>query len=140
MADWLGIDYEVDVVSLGFRGPSQDVAQDIEVAARLPKLRGFSLHGEPITKDVIAALIALQGLESLVLIRTEISDDEALNGLKRLKGLRSLDFHSTDINEAEAAGLKRALPHTRIRVWREAPVNTDEPSGQKEYIAVIDLR
>ena len=134
VADWLGINYEVDVVTLSFRGPSQDVAKDIEVVARLPKLKGFSLQGEPITKDVIAAIKSMKGLESLVLVRAEISDHDDLNALEGMNGLRSLDFHRTDLNEGEAAALKRALPLTHIRVWGEVRVN-----GQREIVAVIDL-
>ncbi len=138
MANWLGINYEVDVVLLGFLGNRVDLAKDMELALKMPKLKNFFLHGEPVSEDVTAALAKMNGLESLSFSDTAITDD-AVTMLKGMDGLKTLAFTATEVTEDTAADLKKALPQTRTLVYREEPENSDEPNGKTKYVVAIDL-
>ena len=56
MADWLGMMYEVDVVSLDFYRPRVDLTKDMEVALQLPKLKKLYFLGERITPEIISSI------------------------------------------------------------------------------------
>ena len=138
VAVWLGINYEVDVVLLGILGKRVDLAKDMEVALKMPKLKNFFLHGEPVTEDVTAALSKMKCLESLSFTDTAITDD-AVAALKGMDGLKTLAFMATDVTKDTAADLKSVLPQTHILVYREEPENKDEPNGKTKYVVAIDL-
>jgi hypothetical protein len=91
VAEWLGIDYQVDVVRLGISGARIDFLSDMELASRLPMLKELDIRGQTISEDIVAAI-------------------------KKMKGLETLYFTDTDVNEESAAALKKVLPHVQIKV------------------------
>jgi hypothetical protein len=92
MAEWLSIDYPVDVVRLSFSGSRMDFSNDMEFASRLPRLKELHIGGQTISEDIVASI-------------------------KRMKGLEGLSFSDTDVTEESAAALQKVLPQVDITVF-----------------------
>jgi hypothetical protein len=113
-ADWLGIKYEVDVVSVSLGYDRPDWGEDLEVMRRLPKLRHLCLHHCEVTEEMIEALKAMHWLEKL-------------------------RFDSTDITAEAAHALKLAMPNTHITVTHteqrpSTEYRVDPFSGKREPV------
>jgi hypothetical protein len=93
LAEWLDIDYRVDVFRLAFIGSRIDFVRDMEFASRLPMLKELHIGGQTISEEIVACI-------------------------KRMKGLETLSFSGTDITAESAAALKKVLPEVHITVYR----------------------
>jgi hypothetical protein len=94
VADWLGLSYQIDVEYLGFAYSRVDLASDLEIARKMPKLTKFSLADLTITPDILASV-------------------------KRISGLETLTFTNVNMTKDEAVSLKRELPHVHILLYKE---------------------
>jgi hypothetical protein len=93
LAEWLDIDYRVEVVRLAFIGSRIDFLRDMEFASRLPMLKTLDIGGQTISEDILSCI-------------------------KRMKGLETLSFANSDVTEESAAALKKVLPDVHIKVYR----------------------
>jgi hypothetical protein len=95
LADWMGLPYKADVVSITLRGDRFSWERTMGLVARLPKLKHLWIAECEVTEPLIELIAEMDGLERV-------------------------EFTNTTITEEMGLALKEALPNARITAYVDA--------------------